>query len=409
MSSFIPGTAARTAKKRSGGAGLARGEEVTLLNVSKCGVPRICDELRSFGKFDEEVDGAAFKRFKDIETSLWLADHKKREAHKAEGLSEEESRARDKAAAEAARAAIIAIQEKEAAEAKRGVTKTSEFAGTVPRADWAWSMSAAVPKEDETQVNAMSSSFGLSFQEIQGYNLYKLRQKMDEYSIFESMPKAKEAYKSCEELMAKLVKVLLDPKATRLPQEQDAKQNPTSKSIVARSNGGEGDTSETTPEVLDGSNGTDSDLGKSVTKAEAKTPNVRRGDEITLENVPSLTLYELRQELERRGEFGDFLSKKKTINFKTMLRAMQNILLKEKEERDAIRAEREWEKPEEIKARLAKAKADRKAEALERSRLRQIERKKEDEAAAEKGLGEENDACKDENDDVADTNAPVEE
>ena len=71
-----------------------------------------------------------------------------------------------------------------------------------------------------------------------------------------------------------------------------------------------------------------------------------------------------------------------------MLKAMQSILLKEKDERDALRAEREWEKPEDIKARLAKAKADRKAEALERSRLRQIERKKEEEAAAEKTLEE---------------------
>ena len=62
-----------------------------------------------------------------------------------------------------------------------------------------------------------------------------------------------------------------------------------------------------------------------------------------------------------------------------MLNVMQSILLEEKEALDAKRAEALWEKPEDIKARLAKAKADRKAEALERSRIRQMKRKKEEE------------------------------
>ena len=72
-----------------------------------------------------------------------------------------------------------------------------------------------------------------------------------------------------------------------------------------------------------------------------------------------------------------------------MLKVMQSLLLSEKEARDAARAEEVWEKPEDIKARLARAKAERKAEALERSRLRQLERKKEEESAAQAAKAEE--------------------
>ena len=244
----------------------------------------------------------------------------------------------------------------------------------MPRADWAWSMSDAAPKIASNKNNSM----GLSFQEIQKYDLYQLRAKMDEYGIFDSMKKAKEAYKACEELMAKLVKVLLDPKAKRVVVDsQEDKAKISSISVDSSS-----ELKSTLSGKADAVSGDSAHSGASeatAASATSATPKVRRGDEINLENVPSLSLYELRQELERRGAFGDFLSKKKKITFNNMLNVMQSILLEEKEARDAKRAEALWEKPEDIKARLAKAKADRKAEALERSRIRQMKRKKEEE------------------------------
>ena len=377
-------------------------DPVTLLNVAKCSVPRLCAELRAFGRFDEaeEEDGARWKQFKDIETALWLADHKQRQKDEEAGLSQEQRRARDRAAAEAARAAIAAIQEKELAEQKRGITKTSETGGTVPRADWAWSMSnaaaaaAAAPKRDASKA---AGGMGLSFQEIQKYDLFTLRTKMDECGLFESMHKAKEAYKACEELMAKLVKVLLDPTAKRLDVVGGdgagaAEENEDNKKSTAALGGAVGAAAAlAAPAAVRGANASTLSVAgeRSNEPVSSDTPRVRRGDEITLENVPSLTLYELRQELERRGAFGDFLSQKKTINFNNMLKVMQSVLLAEKEARDAERAAEVWEKPEDIKARLAQAKADRKAEALERSRLRQIERKKEEAAAAAKAEEEE--------------------
>ena len=82
--------------------------------------------------------------------------------------------------------------EKELADQKRGITKASETGGTVPRADWAWSMSKAAPQIASNKNNSM----GLPFWEIQKYDMYQLRAKMDEYGIFDSMKKAKEAYKA---------------------------------------------------------------------------------------------------------------------------------------------------------------------------------------------------------------------
>ncbi len=375
---------------------------VSIIRVAKCSVPEICAELRAFGRFDEgadDSDAARFKKFKDIETALWLADHKQRQADKEAGITEAEAHARDKAAADAARAAITAIQEKELAEQKRGITKKSETGGTVPRADWAWSMSKAAPKKHAPPTRA--SGMGLSFQEIQKYDLYQLRKKMDECGLFETMHGAQEAYKACEELMAKLVKVLLDPTAKRVGVDRSVGQGATAaaapvskaegneKAVAAL--GGAADADAAGPEAtVAASESTTTAVGdRSNELTSSNMPKVRRGEEITLENVPSLTLYELRQELERRGAFGDFLSKKKSINFNNMLKVMQSLLLSEKEARDAARAEEVWEKPEDIKARLARAKAERKAEALERSRLRQLERKKEEESAAQAAKAEE--------------------
>ena len=58
---------------------------------------------------------------------------------------------------------------------------------------------------------------GLSFQQIQAYDLFQLRTQMKRYRLFDTMKGADEAIKACETLMARLVRVLLDPtkKGTR--------------------------------------------------------------------------------------------------------------------------------------------------------------------------------------------------
>eukprot|EP00505_MAST-04D_sp_SCG-Rhode-Island_P004807 Stramenopile-MAST_4_protein_4807 len=47
---------------------------VTLLNVSKCSVLQIKEELEARNAYDE-TDAVAWKAFKDIETKLWLESY----------------------------------------------------------------------------------------------------------------------------------------------------------------------------------------------------------------------------------------------------------------------------------------------------------------------------------------------
>lgn len=91
---------------------------------------------------------------------------------------------------------------------------------------------------------------------------------------------------------------------------------------------------------------------------------------ITLENVHKLSMFELRQELIKRGEFKN-VYQQGTINHQLLLAKMVQILhdekgIEEEEQSKKIETDRK-----QIMLRLEQEKADRKAAALERSRSRQ--------------------------------------
>mmetsp|Transcript_62077 Transcript_62077/g.116842 ORF Transcript_62077/g.116842 Transcript_62077/m.116842 type:complete len:187 (-) Transcript_62077:75-635(-) len=99
---------------------------------------------------------------------------------------------------------------------------------------------------------------------------------------------------------------------------------------------------------------------------------------ITLENAASLTIFQLRQELTRRGIFDDTFGadgEKRNINFEACLEVLVAELVKEKDvaqrehaaELDAAKAST----GETIEQKLARQKEERKQAALERSRQRQ--------------------------------------
>lgn len=103
--------------------------------------------------------------------------------------------------------------------------------------------------------------------------------------------------------------------------------------------------------------------------------------EITLENAPFLTIYQLRQELTRRGIFDEIFGangEKRHINTEACLQVLISELVREKSESEArhlaeLEAARVPE-GETLKEKLAREKLERKKAALERSAKRQEEK-----------------------------------
>jgi hypothetical protein len=108
------------------------------------------------------------------------------------------------------------------------------------------------------------------------------------------------------------------------------------------------------------------------------------GRELTTQNAHELTLFHLRQELTRRGWWNgaDYLDKKgrERISFEAVLKRTITLLLEQENAAEQARAEAMQEGDDVRRERLALEKAARKAEAVERSRLRQEERKQQREA-----------------------------
>ena len=376
--------------------------KITLLNVSKCNVPRICHEIRLFNAYDDQCD-ELWKSFKEIETSLWLADHRQREAEKENPTIKVDKEEKE------------TKTETPKPPTNAGSAGASKYAGTVPLADWAFTTT-----EEET-LHPEHATAGLSFTDIKSYSLYQLRQAMKEYNLEEEggLRKAKEHYKNCESLMAILVKLLIDPKRKRMDKlkvEQDtSKQTDSTKNTknteTTTGNQDQSDNQDNSKEtamqeqekvVITNATktkpqATDPHPSKETmpttttveTSSDGKKVIVRRGTDITYDNCPTLSIYELRQELVRRNAFDAFLNGKKKINFKNMLRVLQSLLLNDRKIIDEKHAQETWEKPEDIKARLVQAKIDRKAEAMERSVIRQAERKEQEKIKEELGDQEE--------------------
>ena len=357
---------------------------VTLLNISKCNVPRICEELKLYGAYDDECE-SLWKEFKEIETNLWLADHRKKEAAK-EQESGEISTSKSLETTQTTDAETKVDETPPAPETNRGTAGPSKYGGTVALPDWAWAA-----YEEETS-NPGRATIGLSFQDIQSYSLVQLRQAIQHYNLEETVPRAKQHYKACETLMVKLVQKLADPTAKKMapvveePAADDADDDLADLAIVTTAT----DAAVGAPPVKLLSSSSSTTVAKIVpadnvddasASASTKQVKVRRGAEITYENCTTLSVFELRQELTRRDAFSGFNTGGggKKINFKNMLRVLQALLLEDRRILEEKRAEEVWEKPEDIKARLTIAKAERKAEALQRSKER-VQRREEEEA-----------------------------
>jgi len=98
--------------------------------------------------------------------------------------------------------------------------------------------------------------------------------------------------------------------------------------------------------------------------------------QITVENVSGLTTFQLRQELKKRGFFGD--DHEGTVNFQILLQKMIELLHKDIEERNTKRKEEidlqlnnAGGKGISIAEQLAHVREKRKAAAIERSKQRQ--------------------------------------
>eukprot|EP00512_Aurantiochytrium_limacinum_P005308 CAMPEP_0171512496 /NCGR_PEP_ID=MMETSP0959-20130129/1626_1 /TAXON_ID=87120 /ORGANISM="Aurantiochytrium limacinum, Strain ATCCMYA-1381" /LENGTH=124 /DNA_ID=CAMNT_0012050327 /DNA_START=260 /DNA_END=634 /DNA_ORIENTATION=+ len=88
--------------------------------------------------------------------------------------------------------------------------------------------------------------------------------------------------------------------------------------------------------------------------------------QFTLDNVHGASVYELRQECERRQ-----LALPQNISHGSLMQCLIKDLLREKEEQEREYTQRIEDERRDLQERLAKQKAERKAAALERSRLRQ--------------------------------------
>jgi hypothetical protein len=253
-----------------------KGPEVTILNVSRCTFPVIVRELRAYGRFDDgdEKDAKVWREYKDIQTAVWLSDYQRTKDASAEGEG---------------------------------------------------------GAEDGQEASPKAAVDSITFAEIDSWPLYELRNKLEEYGVFEANDNAKESYKHFEDMLSRLIATLMDPGKKR------------------------------------------SDGGEMVPEKEAASASPA-GDEITLLTAPHTSLYELRKELEKRKRFSDFKDGTKKITFNNVLQRMVECLLEDKEERDQKVSEK-LESSEDLKERLKREKEARKAEAVARSLKRQEERK----------------------------------
>jgi hypothetical protein len=98
---------------------------------------------------------------------------------------------------------------------------------------------------------------------------------------------------------------------------------------------------------------------------------------VTMSNVHTLSTFELRQECERRG-----LTLPGVVNHRTLLQCLVKRLVEDQEEAERQLLARLDAERVQLQERLAREKAERKAAAVERSRLRQ-EQAARDKAALE--------------------------
>ena len=120
---------------------------ITVLNVSKCSIPELKEELERRGVYDED-DEKIWKRFKDLETKIWV-----------EGYNEQKAK------------------EKEVV-------------------------------ENDEEASAPKKTFPLTFQDIERWSMYELRQEMEKRNLLEEAEWTA-AYKMFEEMLAKVVRELL--------------------------------------------------------------------------------------------------------------------------------------------------------------------------------------------------------
>ncbi|CAM9665693.1 unnamed protein product [Discosporangium mesarthrocarpum] len=99
---------------------------------------------------------------------------------------------------------------------------------------------------------------------------------------------------------------------------------------------------------------------------------------LTIEKLSKMTTYELRQEIDRRGLIGEL----KTVSHNTLLRRLVQVVLDEEDERGRADAVEDTEQDQSgsgdkgkcnVEERLRREKEERKAFALERSKVRQAQ------------------------------------
>mmetsp|Transcript_3874 Transcript_3874/g.6836 ORF Transcript_3874/g.6836 Transcript_3874/m.6836 type:complete len:111 (+) Transcript_3874:1039-1371(+) len=98
------------------------------------------------------------------------------------------------------------------------------------------------------------------------------------------------------------------------------------------------------------------------------TDTVVSGSPITLENVASFSLFELRQEMERRH-----MPLPNRISHETLMRCLISRLVEEQAEKERVRCQELDNERDALKERLAREKAERKAAAVARSQRRQAQ------------------------------------
>ena len=348
-------------------------KQITILNISKCSVLELKEELERRGVYDEE-DEKIWKKFKDLETKMWVEGYQKEKEDIAKEKEEEE---------EASNNNNNEKDEKPTTE-KKMITEEEKAVEIGKR---------------------LTKPFALTFQEIEGWSMYELRQQMDQRKLLEEK-EWENAYKLFEEMLAKVIRELLkgdgdnntnkDKKEKKEKQKQQEEMSPKNLSDEWISDRIKEDTSkvgdeddekkkqvvkdelidkETQKHLLAGqpvganlkrnTNVNINELGKN------EIPNI---EDITVKNAPKLNIYQIRKVLERNDLFEEYKSGKKKISFEACLRSLVSYIVDKREKENIVYAST-LEPEIDLKARLQKEKAERKAKAIERSRLRQIARK----------------------------------
>lgn len=239
--------------------------------------------------------------------------------------------------------------------------------------------------------------------------MYELRQQMEKRKLLEES-QWQSAYKLFEEMLAKVIRELLkgdkvpDDKTTSIKPKQGQKQKvevaPKDLSDEWISDSVKGNSGKIA--VVDKIDG--SETNKHLTAGQPVGDNLKRNtkvntnelgnneipniEDITVENAPKLNIYQIRQVLEQNNLFEEYSSGKKKISFEACLRTLVSYIVDKREKENIVYATT-LEPESDLKERLAKEKAERKAKAIERSRLRQIARKEAEARAKEEGKSEE--------------------